>query len=210
MIGHGLLVILKSAVVGGAYLLGSVPFGYVISRYLYGVDITTLGSKNIGATNVYRNLGWGAGFLTFAGDMGKGILPVLAARQWDDQLQWAALVGLAAVVGHCYSVFLRFRGGKGVATTLAVLLALSPTFFLLYLVVLLTVLLFQGRVSLASLSAAAAGPMLVELVPGHPAGIFFFSWVTAVVIFVRHQENVDRLLKGQEKQIFTPSRLFGD
>ncbi len=193
-----------------AYLLGSVPFGYVVSRHLYGVNIQQIGSGNIGATNVYRNLGWGAAVLSLAGDLGKGIVPVMLARASGSGLQWAALVGLAAVLGHCFSIFLRFNGGKGVATTMAVLLALSPQMFLIFLIVWLVILLTQGRISLASLGAAAAAPVLIELLPEPKPGLLLFTWLAAVIIFVRHRENIDRLLAGTEKPLFDPLRLIGN
>jgi glycerol-3-phosphate acyltransferase PlsY len=191
-----------------AYLLGSIPFGYVVARYLYGMDIRAVGSGNIGATNVYRNLGWSAAVMTVVGDLGKGILPVALARWANIEPQWPAVVGLAAVVGHCFPLFLRFRGGKGVTTTLAILLTLSPQAFLVFIIIWLVVLLLQGRMSLASLSAAATAPLFSRLVQPNEPGMLTFSWVAAVIIFIRHHENVDRLLAGSEKQIFKPIRFW--
>ncbi len=191
-----------------AYLLGSIPFGYVVARYLYGVDIRTVGSGNIGATNVYRNLGWAAGVLTVVGDLGKGVLPVILARSTDIEPQWPAVVGLAAVLGHCFPLFLRFRGGKGVTTTVAILLTLSPKIFLIFIIIWLVVLLLQGRMSLASLTAAAATPLFSELTRTPVPALLTFSWMAAVIIFIRHHENIDRLLAGTEKQLFTPLRFW--
>ncbi len=191
-----------------AYLLGSIPFGYVVARYLYRVDIRSVGSGNIGATNVYRNLGWAAGVLTVVGDLGKGVLPVILARSADIEPQWPAVVGLAAVLGHCFPLFLRFRGGKGVTTTVAILLTLSPKVFLIFIIIWLVVLLLQGRMSLASLTAAAATPLFSELTRNPVPGMLTFSWMAAVIIFLRHHENIDRLLAGTEKQLFTPLRFW--
>ncbi len=191
-----------------AYLLGSIPFGYVVARYLYGVDIRSVGSGNIGATNVYRNLGWAAGVLTVVGDLGKGVLPVILAHSADIEPQWPAVVGLAAVLGHCFPLFLRFRGGKGVTTTVAILLTLSPKIFLIFIIIWLVVLLLQGRMSLASLTAAAATPLFSELTRTPVPGMLTFSWMAAVIIFIRHHENIDRLLAGTEKQLFTPLRFW--
>ncbi len=193
-----------------AYLLGSVPFGHVVSKHLYGIDIRSVGSGNIGATNVYRNLGWGAAILTAAGDLGKGVAAIALAKASGSGTGWAALVGLAVTLGHCYPIFLRFRGGKGVSTTVAVLLALSPSLFLVFIVAWLIILLAQGRMSLASLGAAAASPVMASLMPQPQPGMIFFTWAAAILIFVRHRENIDRLMNGAEKQIVKPIGLFGN
>ena len=190
-----------------AYLLGSVPFGYIISRYMFGLDIQKVGSGNIGATNVFRNLGWRAGLLTAAGDLGKGMLPVLLARFLGAGPFWTAVVGLAAVLGHCFPLFLRFRGGKGVSTTVAALLVIEPYGFLIFGVLWLAVAFSTGRISLASLGAAAGTPVLLIVLGPAPPGLLFFSWAAAVIIFLRHHENVERLLRGDEPAVFEPGRL---
>lgn len=191
-----------------AYILGSIPFGYVIAKYYHGMDIQKVGSGNIGATNVYRNLGWKAGILTGVADVGKGFLPVLLARLSGVGGHWLAVVGLAAVLGHCYPLFLHFRGGKGVSTALAALLAMSPKAALLFVITWLLVLLFQGRVSVASLAAAASMPVLIKLFFTGYGGVFFFSWVAAIIIFIRHRENIDRLVAGKERALFNPRKFM--
>ena len=146
--------------------------------------------------------------MTMTGDLGKGIVPVLLARSLGVDPRGLALVGLAAVIGHCFPVFLRFRGGKGVSVTVAVLLVLDPTIFLVFALLWLVILLALGQVSSASLGAAAGTTMLVRFIGLTYPGILLFTWSAAVIIFLRHHENVDRLMAGTEKELFSPTNPF--
>jgi len=182
-----------------AYLLGSVPTGLVLARLVGGVDIRTTGSGNIGATNVSRTLGWKVGVLTLVGDCLKGVLPVLLAYRLGFTEGWLALTGLAAFTGHIYTVFLRFKGGKGVATALGVFLALSPLSVLAALAVFGLVFWKWRYVSLASISAAAAMPLLIALIDRRGL-IFLMSGVIALLVIWRHRENIQRLRLGTESK----------
>ena len=180
-----------------AYLLGSVPTGLLLAR-AFGVNIRETGSGNIGATNVYRTMGRKIGILTLVGDCLKGLIPVLAAI-WLLGLPeiWVAAIGLAAFLGHVYSVFLGFKGGKGVATALGVLLGTSPLSVLCALALFALVLYRWRYVSAASIAAAAVIPVFVTLLQGKPELIVMSLAIAAIVIF-RHRENISRLRAGTE------------
>lgn len=183
------------------YLLGSVPFGLLFGR-AKGLDIRTQGSKNIGATNVSRLLGKKLGLLTLVCDSLKGLLPmalaaaILAGSKNCDTV--VALTGVAAVLGHMYSVFLGFRGGKGVATGLGVFLFLSPLAIGISLLVFLGTVFFTGFVSAGSLFAAALMPVLLFFL-GAPAITISAAFMVAALIWFKHRENIERLLAGKEK-----------
>ena len=182
------------------YLSGSIPFGLLIAKGSSGVDVRAIGSGNIGATNVLRAVGKGAAALTLALDMLKWWAPVALGRIVGASDALVAGVALAAFLGHLYPVFLGFRGGKGVATFLGVLLALLPKVaFLVASVWLLVAAVFRYS-SLAALVAAAASPLLVWLLDGRRD----FVVVAAVLsgfILIRHRENMRRLLAGEERKI---------
>lgn len=179
-----------------AYLLGSIPTGLLLAK-AFGVDIRKQGSGNIGATNVYRTMGKKVGILTLAGDCLKGLLPVLAAKGAGLSEGMVAAVALAAFLGHVYSVFLKFKGGKGVATALGVFLGLSPGSILIALAVFVAVLLKWRYVSLASICAAAVIPVAVALIERRPEPIAMAVAAAGIVIF-RHRENIARLRAGTE------------
>ena len=181
-----------------AYLLGSIPTGLLLARAM-GVNIREAGSGNIGATNVYRTMGRKVGILTLVGDCLKGLIPVLAAKWLGLPDIWIAAIGLSAFLGHIYTVFLGFKGGKGVATALGVFLGTSPLSVLFGLAVFALVLYKWRYVSLASIIAAALIPVMVWLVGGGPELILMSLAIAAVVIF-RHQENISRLRTGTESR----------
>lgn len=184
--------------VAGAYLLGSIPTGLLLAKAA-GVDIRATGSGNIGATNVYRTLGRTVGVLTLVGDCLKGLLPVLAARYLGVTDAWIAAAGLAAFLGHVYTVFLGFKGGKGVATALGVFLGVSPP-AVLFAVAIFALLVWKWRyISLGSISAAAAMPILVALLDRRPALVGMTVVVAALVIW-KHRENISRLRAGTENR----------
>jgi glycerol-3-phosphate acyltransferase PlsY len=182
------------------YVSGSIPFGLLIAKASKGVDVRGIGSGNIGATNVLRAAGKGAAALTLALDMLKGWAPVALGRTLGTSDAQVAGVALAAFLGHLYPVFLRFRGGKGLATFLGVLLALLPKVaFLVAGVWLLVAAVFRYS-SLAALVAAAASPLLVWLLDGR-RGFVALAVVLSGFILMRHRENMRRLLAGEERRI---------
>jgi len=180
-----------------SYLLGAVPFGLVIGKTLCGIDPRTQGSCNTGATNIARLCGFKYGVLALAGDLGKGLLPVLLASTFSDSRLFLTLTATAAIVGHCYSVFLRGQGGKAVATTIGAFagLAFWPTLVSVLLCV--AVIAKSGYVSLGSLTLAAALPVCM-LLSGHLT-FAIFGTAIAALIFWRHRENIQRLARGEEK-----------
>ncbi len=181
-----------------AYLLGSVPFGLVTSR-LFGLgDIRKIGSGNIGATNVLRSGNKLAAFLTLLLDAGKGAVAVLVARQFGGEAL-AGVAGLAAMLGHLYPVFLRFRGGKGVATFLGTLLALAFPIGLAVCATWLAVALIFRISSLAALVAAALAP--VYMLVWHHAHTAALVLLMSALVFFRHAANIRRLRAGTEPRI---------
>lgn len=188
-----------------AYLLGSIPTGVVLAKAFSGVDPRKGGSGNIGATNVYRTVGKKLGVLTLLGDILKGLIPVVIARGTLDSHFWIPAVGLAAFAGHLYPVFLRFRGGKGIATGLGVFLALSPLPAILSLLVFAVVVYKWRFISLGSLAATAAFPILLAWLDPHLIDIPF-AIVIGVLIFYRHHENISRLLTGKESRFGTKAK----
>ncbi|NDC80455.1 MAG: glycerol-3-phosphate 1-O-acyltransferase [Verrucomicrobia bacterium] len=186
------------APLGLAFLLGSLPFGFWLGRFK-GVDVRTRGSGNIGATNVGRILGKGWGYLVFVLDFTKGWVAVWLARNIGDPADlWVVSAGLAAVLGHVFTPWVGFRGGKGVATSAGVLLALTPMVGLLVAAVWGGTFLVSRIVSVASLLAATVFPLLVhQLDPGRPA-LQWLAWVLALIVWIRHRDNVKRLIEGKE------------
>ena len=185
------------------YLLGSIPFGYLLVRARGGGDIRRLGSGNIGATNVARTSGWFVGVATLVLDVAKGFLAVWLAEHFSGgNIRFMMYTGFAAILGHVFSVWLRFSGGKGVATALGVFLAICWPATAAAVFLFLLVALFWRYVSLASISAAAALPLLVYLLyaPGHapPTAVSVSTLLAAVVVIVKHRDNIERLLAGTE------------
>ena len=186
-----------------AYLLGSIPFGLLLTKLFGGVDVRKAGSGNIGATNVARVVGPLPGILTLLLDTAKGAAAVwLAARFSNESAIWMTIAALAALLGHCFPVWLKFRGGKGVATAAGVFLILSPLALLGSVMVFILVVAFWRYVSLASISAAASMPLLVYLLwaPHHapPLAVTFGALAAAVLIIYKHDANIQRLVEGEE------------
>jgi glycerol-3-phosphate acyltransferase PlsY len=198
MTGDGTTIVALCIVIGAAYLIGSIPTGLLLGK-AYGIDVRKEGSGNIGATNLYRTVGRKVGIITLIGDCLKGLLPVVLVKFSALPPEFAAWVGLAAFCGHVFSIFLKFKGGKGVATALGVFLALAP------LAVALAVALFAGfmflwrYVSLGSISAAAAMPLAVYLLGGSKT-VTTVTLVIAVIVIIRHHENIKRLISGTESK----------
>jgi glycerol-3-phosphate acyltransferase PlsY len=184
-----------------AYLLGSIPFGYLIVRWQKGVDVRSTGSGSTGATNVMRNLGVVGFVVTFILDVGKGIVAVLlTSRFTSGDPRWIALSSVAAILGHCFPVWLKFRGGKGVATGVGVFIALAPLQVALVLVIFTIIVAIWRYISLGSIVATAAFPLLVYLMKKPPVPIVFGAAGSAVIIVAMHHANIHRLLNGTENK----------
>jgi glycerol-3-phosphate acyltransferase PlsY len=179
-----------------AYLLGSIPTGFLLGSFS-GIDIRKAGSGNVGATNVARVVGKKQGVITLLVDVAKGFIPVLIASRLGFDLTVTGLVALAALVGHLYPVFLKFQGGKGVAIALGIFLAVAPLASLALVVVFAVVMLAWRWVSLASMAAAGAAP-LVLLIFSYPSPLVVLGLMIALLIIFRHQENIRRLRSGAE------------
>jgi glycerol-3-phosphate acyltransferase PlsY len=185
-----------AALIGG-YALGSIPFGLLITRVAGLGDIRSIGSGNIGATNVLRTGKKWLAALTLLGDFGKGLVAVLIAAQWSEELSLAA--GLGAFLGHLYPVWLGFKGGKGVATYIGILAGISVLAAFGFGAIWLTVAYLSRYSSLSALTAALATPFILALQENWP-GIGLFTVLTSLV-FLRHHANIARLLKGEESKI---------
>ncbi len=182
-----------------AYLIGAIPTGVLLTRLVGGSDIRKAGSGNIGATNVYRVAGRKMGILTLVGDCLKGVIPVLIAIKLGLSPEGVALVSLAAFIGHCYPVYLGFKGGKGVATALGIFLVLSPKAILVALLVFIVVLLIWRYISLASITAAAVIPFVIAYF-NRSLPLFAATLVIAAIVIWRHRGNIERLRSGTENR----------
>ncbi|MEQ9570271.1 MAG: glycerol-3-phosphate 1-O-acyltransferase PlsY [Longimicrobiales bacterium] len=194
-----------------AYLLGSVPTSWWVGRAVYGVDLRQEGSGNLGATNTFRVLGWRAALPVVLFDVFKGWLPAALFAGWAGGLDfgWVMAFGAAAIAGHVFSVFSRFRGGKGVATSAGVFLALAPVAVGVCLALFVGLVTATRIVSVGSLAAAVALPILVAFTP-HQGGDALLAFSAALAAFViwAHRANVGRLLRGEENR-FESSRKGG-
>lgn len=189
-----------------AYLLGSIPFGFLIVRLRQGGDVRKSGSGNIGATNVLRAAGSVAGLLTLLLDAGKGYLAVWLAGRWSGgSIPWEMLAAVIAILGHMFPVWLRFRGGKGVATGLGVILPISPEAVLAAFVIWLVVVALWRFVSLGSVVAAAALPFLMNLFYARshapPWVVSCGAALIAILVIVRHRDNIMRIIAGTESRV---------
>ncbi|MBQ4199822.1 MAG: glycerol-3-phosphate 1-O-acyltransferase PlsY [Kiritimatiellae bacterium] len=192
----------------GAYLVGSIPFGFLVGK-MRGKDVRTLGSKNIGATNVYRTVGKPWGILAFACDFLKGLLPTLAAQKWGGADWLPLMVGILTVAGHMWTCFMKFKGGKGIATGFGMLVALTPVLVLTAFGVWIAVMLVSHYVSLGSIAAAA----FLMVAVWFPCGFLRCSGyhdlplcmlVSALCAFAiwKHRANMVRLLSHAESKIY--------
>ena len=186
----------------GAYVLGSIPFGKLIGKLAASIDITERGSKNIGATNVAREIGLKWGFLSLILDILKGFIPVFSlshivsvSTAWHDTA--IGIVGLSALLGHQFSLFLIFKGGKGVATALGFCLGIAPMCSLVALLLFLFVVQKWDYISLGSIVSALTMPLIMAFY-GIPKPIVILSFIMALLICGKHRGNITRLLKGKE------------
>ena len=184
------------------YVAGSFPSAYVAGRLLRGVDLRTMGSGNLGATNVLREVGTPAAVTVLIADAAKGWLPVAFVPGLfgaDGQPWWHIAVGVAAVLGHAKPVFLLWRGGgKGVATAAGVFLALAPVALAVAAGAFTVTVIATRFVSLGSIVSAAVLPMAVAVLPGARSPVFIASLAVAVFVIWRHRANIDRLIRGEE------------
>ena len=202
------LVAIACSVLAG-YVSGSLPWGLWLGRWLRGVDVRTLGSRNLGATNVYRTLGPAIGVAVLLLDIAKGAVPVWlvpslpVTQAFPGGREWCALVvALAAVAGHVWTFLAGFKGGKGVATTVGVLLALSPPAFGVFVGVFIATVLVTRFISLGSIlgSIAFAAALAVWARGGWRSPTFAFGVLIALLVIARHRENIQRLLAGTERR----------
>ena len=182
-----------------AYLFGSIPVGVLVGR-AFGFDPRGVGSGNIGMTNVTRAGGKGAGAITFAGDLLKGMIPVLVARMAGLPPAVVAVVGLGAFLGAICSVFLRFEGGKGVSASLGIWLGVSPPPVLIALAVFALALALSRIVSLASICAAIVLPPAAAIL-GLPRPYVGLAIVMTALVLLRHRENIARLMSAEERSV---------
>ncbi|HMC94707.1 MAG TPA: glycerol-3-phosphate 1-O-acyltransferase PlsY [Polyangia bacterium] len=183
----------------GAYVLGSIPFGVVVAR-MNGVDLRQVGSGNIGATNVARALGKGWAVAVLAADAAKGFVPVWLGRRLGLPSSAVALAGFIAIVGHMFTIFLRGRGGKGVATSLGVALAISPLAALLGFAVYILIFALTRLSSLGSLLGVWTFSTFIIVGHGFPRPYLALAIGGAALVTLRHRQNIGRLLRGEEKR----------
>lgn len=198
------------ALLVAAYLIGATPTSYIAGRVARGIDLRQHGSGNLGATNVYRVLGWRVAVPVFLLDIFKGWLPTFAFPLWDGMpaAEWALAYGTAAIIGHVYSVYVGFRGGKGVATSAGVFLALAPVAVLGGLLIWAGLVFSTRIVSVGSIVAAAALPLLVFLTQGAGPVLWLACALGAFVVFA-HRANVGRLLRGEEHRFGRKAKEVG-
>jgi acyl phosphate:glycerol-3-phosphate acyltransferase len=191
--------VIAAVLVLAAYFIGAFPTSYVAGRLLRGIDLRQHGSGNLGATNAFRVLGWKAAMPIFIVDIAKGFVPTWLFPQLDGTAAplWALVYGASAIIGHVFSVYVGFRGGKGVATGAGVFLALAPLAVLGGLALWLALVFGTGYVSLGSIAAAAALPVLVA-VTAAPREVLALSVVLAVFVIYAHRANIRRLIRGEE------------
>lgn len=192
-------------VIALSYVVGSIPSGLILGKLVWHTDLRRYGSGNIGATNAWRTLGKVPGLLIFAADLLKGMFGVWAGMAFVGTPMGMVAGGLMAVVGHSASVFLRFKGGKGVATGLGVLVMMMPSVSAVVFAVWLVVVLISKYVSLGSIVAAALVPIAAYIL-GMPAEFIGFGLLAAVFVIYRHKSNISRLLSGTESKIKSGGR----
>jgi len=192
-VGHALWIV-------GAYLLGAIPASYLVARWIGHIDLRQFGSGNLGATNLYRAMGWKGAVPAALFDVGKGAIAVLVVRQQEIHPWFPLAAGAAAVFGHVFSPFVRFKGGKGVATAAGAFAALSPLSILVAGVVFAAVVKLSGYVSLGSM--IAAGAFFVSMPLLYPRNSLLLAAAAGVFLFIvyTHRENVKRLRAGTENR----------
>jgi len=200
-------MIIKIGYIIFAYLCGAIPFAYILTKIFAGVDIRTIGSGNPGTTNVFRAAGKKVGIVVFILDISKGFIPVFFASYIDPSFIFAFIIAVCAMCGHIYTVFLKFKGGKGVATGLGVFLALTPIPTTIAFIVFILVFLLSGYVSLGSISASIILPIAAYFF-NYNCEFIIFASIIAIVIIYKHKSNIKRLISGSENKfnIFRKSK----
>lgn len=188
-----------------AYFIGGLPFGFWIGKFFCKVDVRTMGSGNIGAANVIRNLGVGWGALVLILDLFKSFLPLFLIKAYFSNPLFLSIFAILLVVGHNYSPFLKFRGGKGVATTMGVYFALAFPATLWIVLTYLTTFLITGFSSVASLTTLLLTPLILWLM-NFPNYLIYLSIILFLMALTRHKDNIIRLLKREEKPLFPTKR----
>lgn len=194
-------MILELAMVAAAYVLGSLPTAYLLVRLRTGDDIRSKGSGNVGGTNALRIAGWRVGVVVTLVDIAKGVVAVWLMQRFNPESGWIAAALLAAVIGHCYPVWLGFSGGKGVATGFGVFLVIAPLSAVAALGVWIVVLLVGRRVALASMLASAGFPIILKLIDAPDLLTLGAVAAVSVIIILRHSSNIRKMLSGEELTI---------
>jgi len=187
-----------------SYLVGSIPFSYLIPKWIGKIDIRTMGSGNTGTTNVVRTLGMKVGVLAFIGDFFKGIVPAYIGLLWLGEIG-GIIGGSMAVIGHCYPVWLRFKGGKGVATSAGILIVLMPDICILLLIGQFIIIALTKYMSLASLISAVLLPIMAYIFSKSDQMVIFSIGLALFVIY-RHRSNLFRLIKGTESKLVSKKK----
>jgi glycerol-3-phosphate acyltransferase PlsY len=197
------------ALLAGAYLLGSIPWSYLIVRLTQGLDVRTVGSGNVGATNVLRTAGKKAGGVALVLDVAKGVAAVLVSRALEASSLAVGCAAVAVVLGHIYPIFLGFRGGKGVATAAGALGALEPAVLLVCLLLFVAVVVWKRHVSLGSIVVAATFPLVLWAAQRRgwarsDAWELLGAATIGLIVIARHRGNIERLWKGTERRLGEP------
>lgn len=183
-----------------AYLVGSIPNALWIGKMFKNIDVREFGSGNVGATNATRVLGWKLGVMVLIFDAFKGMIFIIIARILGLEDIYVVLIGLAAILGHSYSIYLKFKGGKAVATSLGVMLVLIPKVVMILIIVFLLIVIISGYVSLASISVAGLLPILSYIMYNNI--IALLSLVVGMLVIWRHKSNIKNLLEGKEDKFY--------
>lgn len=188
-------------IVALAYFLGSLPTAYLLVRLMTGHDVRRKGSGNVGGTNALRTAGWKVGVAVTIIDMAKGAIPVWLMQRFNPESGWIAAAMLAAVVGHCYPVWLKFQGGKGVATGFGAFMVLAPLSALAAFGLWVVVLLIWRWVSLASMTASASFPLILKLIDNPDVVTLTAVSAAAILIILRHSSNIRNMVAGTEAKV---------
>ena len=183
-----------------AYLVGSIPNALWIGKMFKNIDVREFGSGNVGATNATRVLGWKLGVMVLIFDAFKGMIFIIIARILGLEDIYIVLIGLAAILGHSYSIYLKFKGGKAVATSLGVMLVLIPKVVMILIIVFLLIVIISGYVSLASISVAGLLPIFSYIMYNNI--IALLSLVVGILVIWRHKSNIKNLLEGKEDKFY--------
>ncbi len=201
-----------------SYFLGSIPFGLILGKVFRGIDIRDFGSGNIGTTNVFRTLGPGLGTVVFVTDTAKGAGAVFLAKalmQGDSQAAWVIVAGCLAIIGHMASIFLKFRGGKGVATSLGMIVGMNPLIAAICFVLWVTLVAVTRFVSVASIIASFSVTTMMYFSPvlfdaEVPRGYTITAFVAALLILLKHRSNIKRLIQGTEPKFGQKVNVEGE